>query len=345
MNQNAAPMNSGRPASSKSKISGGIIALIVGASLVFLGIIAVVIIIAVSVFSTTSSSGPSYTGTDGYIAVLHIEGTITSAAPASSLLSAPTTYDQKFLLSTVESLIDDTDNKGIMLFIDTPGGEVYATDELYLKLEEYKEATGRPIYSYCASMAASGGYYLAAASDKILMNRNCMTGSIGVTAGTYIDISGFLEKQGIKTTSIYVGKNKTMGSYFEGFTDEQKVIYTTILQETYDQFVQIVADGRGMTVAAVETLADGRIYSPKQAVANGLVDEIVTYDAAKAGMLSDYGLTEETQYVDFEPTADLGLADIFGVLSNLNKSDLDSYLAHLDMPVNGPAYYYEGMGY
>ena len=89
MNQNAAPMNSGRPVSSKSKISGGIIALIVGASLVFLGIIVVVIIIAVSVFSAASSSGPSYTGTGGYIAVLHIEGTITSAAPASSLFIVP----------------------------------------------------------------------------------------------------------------------------------------------------------------------------------------------------------------------------------------------------------------
>jgi len=345
MNQNAAPMNSGRPVSSKSKISGGIIALIVGAAIIFLGITATILFVVVSFFTAAPSSGPSYTGSDGYIAVLHIEGTITSAAPASSLFSAATTYDQDFLLSTVESLIDDTDNKGIMLFIDTPGGEVYATDELYLKLEEYKEATGRPIYSYCASMAASGGYYLAAASDKILMNRNCMTGSIGVTAGTYIDISGFLEKQGIKTTSIYVGKNKTMGSYFEGFTDEQKAIYTGILQETYDQFVQIVADGRGMSVAAVETLADGRIYSPKQAVANGLVDEIVTYDDAKARMLSDNGLTDGTQYIDYAPTADIGLSAFFGALSNLGKSDLDSYLAHLDMPVNGPAYYYEGMGY
>lgn len=344
MNQNIGPMNSGRPVSSKSKMSGGIIALIVGAALVFLGITAVILFV-VSIFTAAPTSGPSYSGSDGYIAVLHIEGTITSAAPASSLLSGTTTYDQDFLLSTVASLIDDTDNKGIMLFIDTPGGEVYATDELYLKLEEYKESTGRPIYSYCASMAASGGYYLAAASDKILMNRNCMTGSIGVTAGTYIDISGFLEEQGIKTTSIYVGKNKTMGSYFEGFTDEQKAIYTSILQETYDQFVQIVADGRGMTVAEVETLADGRIYSPKQAVANGLVDEIVTYDDAKAKMISDIGLTEGTQYVDYEPSANLGLSDIFGVLSSLKSSDLDSYLAHLDMPVNGPAYYYEGMGY
>jgi len=276
------------------------------------------------------------------VAVLHIEGTITSAEPASSFLSGTTSYDQKFLMATVEDLMADPDNKGIMLYIDTPGGEVYATDELYLKLMEYKETTERPIYSYCASMAASGGYYLAATSDKILMNRNCMTGSIGVTAGTYIDISGFLDKQGIKTTSIYVGKNKTMGSYFEGFTAEQKEIYTSILEETYDQFVQVVADGRSMTAEEVEKLADGRIYSPKQAVANGLVDEIMLYEDAQVMMLSDSDLSEETPFVDLVPVVELSLGDIFGIISEMKKTDLDSYLSLLDMPVDGPAYYYVG---
>jgi len=343
MSMNATPVYQGTPAAKKSKISGWIIGLIVGAILLFLGILAAVVIVIVSVFVSSPSTGPIYTGSDGYIAVLHIEGTITSVAPASSIFSGTTSYDHVYLMSSVDDLMKDDANKGIMLFIDTPGGEVYATDELYLKLEDYKETTGRPIYSYCASMAASGGYYLAAASDKILMNRNCMTGSIGVTAGTYIDISGFLEKQGIKTTSIYVGKNKTMGSYFEGFSEEQKAIYTSILQETYDQFVQVVADGRGMKTVDVEVLADGRVYSPKQAVANGLVDEITTFEDARAKMLADNGLAEGTQYLDYMPTPDMALSGLFGIFSELKKSDLDSYLSYLDMPVNGPAYYYDGM--
>jgi len=342
MSQYAASTYPGGPVPQKGKVKGWAIALIVIGSLILLGIMTLVLFIGYIALSR-SSSGPVYKGNDGYVAVLHIEGTITSGSPSTSLLSGTSTYDQSFLMSSVDSLMDDPDNKGIMLFIDTPGGEVYATDELYLKLEDYKETTGRPIYSYCASMAASGGYYLASASDRILMNRNCMTGSIGVTAGTFIDISGFLEKQGIKTTSIYVGKNKTMGSYFEGFTDEQKAIYTGILQETYDQFVQVVADGRGMTVADVETLADGRVYSPKQAVANGLVDEIMTYDDARAAMLTDEGFTEATQFLDYYPAAASSLSDIVGIFADLKKSDLDSYLSHLDMPVNGPAYYYEGM--
>lgn len=343
MSMNATPVYQGTPAPQKHKTSGWVIGLIIGVVVLFLGILAAVVFAAAALFSSSPSDGPIYTGNDGYIAVLHIEGTITSAAPASSLFSGTTSYDHAYLMSSVDTLMEDDANKGIMLFIDTPGGEVYATDELYLKLEDYKETTGRPIYSYCASMAASGGYYLAAASDKILMNRNCMTGSIGVTAGTYIDISGFLEKQGIKTTSIYVGKNKTMGSYFEGFSEEQKTIYTSILQETYDQFVQVVADGRGMKTADVEILADGRIYSPKQAVANGLVDEIMIYEDAQAKMLADNSLAGGTQYVDFVPTPDMALSGLFGILSELKKSDLDSYLSYLDMPVSGPAYYYDGM--
>jgi len=324
------------------KMSGWVIALIVGGALLVVGLFIAIIFAFISAFSSTSSTSITSYGRDGYVAVLHIEGTITSAEPASSFLSGTTSYDQKFLMATVEDLMADPDNKGIMLYIDTPGGEVYATDELYLKLMEYKETTERPIYSYCASMAASGGYYLAATSDKILMNRNCMTGSIGVTAGTYIDISGFLDKQGIKTTSIYVGKNKTMGSYFEGFTAEQKEIYTSILEETYDQFVQVVADGRSMTAEEVEKLADGRIYSPKQAVANGLVDEIMLYEDAQVMMLSDSDLSEETPFVDLVPVVELSLGDIFGIISEMKKTDLDSYLSLLDMPVDGPAYYYVG---
>jgi len=294
--------------------------------------------------SAASSQMPASVsaGADGYVAVLHIEGTITSASSTGGMLAEPASYDQDYLLNTVSSLTQSDSNRGILLFIDSPGGEVYATDELYLALMDYKEETGRPIYAYCASMAASGGYYLACAADEIYINRNGMTGSIGVTAGTMIDISGFLEEQGIETTSIYVGKNKTMGSYFEEFTDEQKEIYISVLEETYDQFVGIVAASRDMKVDEVTVLADGRIYSPKQALTNGLVDEILTYEEAQATVREAMGLSDDAAFVDFEPLTDVSLSSIFGALSSLNRTDLDSYLTHLDVPVEGPAYYYPG---
>lgn len=275
------------------------------------------------------------------VAVLHIEGTITSEQ-SSSIFSSPETYNQDYLVSTVKDLVNDESNHGILLYIDTPGGEVYATDELYLELMEYKKVTKRPIYAYCAGMAASGGYYLACAADEILMNRNCLTGSIGVTAGTFINLSGFLEEHGIKTTSVYVGDNKTMGSTYEEFTPEQKEIYTTILKETYDQFVDIVAEARDIDKKDVETLADGRIYSPKQAVANGLVDEILSYEDAQAKMRKECDLADSVEFVDYEPVVDTGLSSLLSAISSANRSDLDSYLSHLDVPFDGPAYYYAG---
>jgi protease IV len=341
MSQNVTRANPPKPV---KKMKGWVIALIVTG--IILGVMLIFgFIMMISMFSMLgkSSTPSSYVGRDGYVAVLHIEGTISSTSTSSSLFSAGSSYNQKYLLATVEQLKSDSTNKGIFLFIDSPGGEVYATDELYLALEDYKDTTGRPIYAYCASMAASGGYYLACSADKILMNRNCMTGSIGVTAGTYIDISGFLEKQGIKTTSIYVGKNKTMGSYFEGFTDEQKKIYTDILMETYDQFVQVVADGRGLTTEQVTALADGRIYSPKQALADKLADGIMTEKEAKAAMTKDNKLGDGVSYVDYSPSTEVTLSDLLGLLTAAKQTELDSYLAAIKMPVNGPAYYYEGM--
>ena len=294
-----------------------------------------------SISGASSQASSTTMSFDDNVAVLHIEGTI-SSTQSSSFLSPSDGYDQSFLVSTVKDLVNDDTNHGILLYIDTPGGEVFATDELYLELMEYKKVTKRPIYAYCASMAASGGYYLACAADEILMNRNCLTGSIGVTAGTFIDFSGFLEEHGIKTTSVYVGDNKTMGSSYEEFTPEQKEIYTTILQETYDQFVDIVADARDLKRDDVVALADGRIYSPKQAVENGLVDEILSYEDAQAKMRKACDLEDSVVFVDYEPIYDVGLSSLFASIASANQSDLDSYLSHLDVPFDGPAYYYPG---
>lgn len=331
----------------QKKSNGCLIAGLIGGGVLLLGFI----IFAVLIFSVLASLGkdssvsgvPTYTGNDGYVAVLHIEGTIVSSTE-TGLFATDGGYDHQYLMNSVVSLTNDPNNKGLLLYIDSPGGEVYATDELYLRIMDYKERTGRPVYAYCASMAASGGYYIAAAADQILINRNCMTGSIGVTAGTTIDISEFLEKNGIKTTSIYVGKNKTMGSNFEEFTEEQQAIYVSILRETYDQFVAIVAEGRDMDVSEVEVLADGRIYSPKQALDNGLIDGVMGYDEAVRQYIGDHNWSQNTQFLHFQPIQDIGFADLFMMIGGSRRTDLETYLSYVDNPIDGFAYYYEGLG-
>jgi protease-4 len=343
MSENYANPNQGERTQPKKK-HGCLIALIIGVALAMIGTFIVIasILAFAGRYITNQMQTPIYTGSDGFVAVLHVEGAIVSAQ-STSILGETGTYNQQFLMETVAALSSNPDNVGIMLFIDTPGGEVYATDELYLQLQLYKEATGRPVYAYCASMAASGGYYIAAGSDKILMNRNCITGSIGVTAGTSIDISGFLEEHGIKTTSIYVGKNKAMGSLYEEFTEEQKAIYLSVLEETYDQFVEVVAVGRDMDVEAVTALADGRIFSPKQALENGLIDGIMGYTDARQLLIEDMSWSQDVQFLDYLPPVETSLSDLFLLFKKNGGTDLETYLSYTDIPFEGLAYYYEGL--
>ncbi|MBQ4650048.1 MAG: signal peptide peptidase SppA [Firmicutes bacterium] len=202
------------------------------------------------------------------------------------------TYNHEYILNAIDAMIEDSQNKGMILLVDTPGGTVFSADELYFKIKEYQEETGRPVYSSMQSMAASGGYYISAPCDKIIANRNCWTGSIGVTMGTFIDVSELLDALGIRTETITSGDNKAMGSSTDPMTAEQRAIYQSLIDEAYDQFVEIVAEGRKMDEEKVRKVADGRIYTAKQAMDLGLVDAIGTYEEAVEDMKAAYELGE-----------------------------------------------------
>lgn len=252
---------------------------------IFLGILLAVIILA-GLLAFIGSDDRSMNS--DHITILHIEGTI-AADSADTLYTS--TYNHEWTMQQLQEAIDNPASKGLILFVDSPGGSVYETDELYFKILEYKE-TGRPVYSAMGSMAASGGYYLSAPADKIFANRNCWTGSIGVTVGTFYDISALLDKYGVKTVTITSGANKAMGSSVEPMTAEQQAIFQSLVDEAYLQFVDIVAKGRGMTADRVKVLADGRIYTAQQAVENGLIDKIGTLEDAVAHMREAYHLED-----------------------------------------------------
>ncbi len=211
-----------------------------------------------------------------YVGLIRVEGTIQDSGSSSDIFEKEG-YDHRGTLDTIDDYIDDDDNVGILLYVNSPGGTVNAADELYLKLKEYKK-TKRPIYVYMGDEACSGGYYISAIGDKIYANRNTWTGSIGV----YIQLSNYkvlFDKLGIKTTYIKAGKNKTMGSATQDLTDEQKDILQSLVDESYDQFVDVIVAGRkNMTEEEVRKAADGRIYSSAQAKEVGLIDDIKTYE-------------------------------------------------------------------
>ena len=174
------------------------------------------------------------------------------------------------------------------------------------------------------SMAASGGYYISAPCDKIYANRNTFTGSIGVTMGSYYDVSELLEKYGVKVTTITAGDNKAMGSYTEPMSDEQKAILQSLVDEAYDQFTGIVAEGRKMDIKTVKKLADGRIYSAKQAKENGLIDEIGTFQECKDAIKADYSLGADIQFLDFLPAETSELFNYLGISSEEFRDMMES---------------------
>lgn len=203
-----------------------------------------------------------------FIAALYIEGTISEANQ---------TYNQKWLMNTINSLKKNDKNAALAIFINSPGGAVYQADEVYLALQDYK-TTGRPVYVYQGPMAASGGYYISCAGNKIYANRNTLTGCIGVIMGSSFDLTGLFERLGIKSETIHSGKNKNMLNYNEPITDEQRAIMQKMCDECYDQFVSIVAKNRGIQYNTCCKLSDGRLYSAKQALEKRLVDAIDSWD-------------------------------------------------------------------
>lgn len=273
-------------------------------------------------FSSVSGDSNIELPNKDFVGVINIEGEI--GASSSNSLTSDSTYNHDFYLKYIEKMEKSDKNKGILLYVDSPGGAVYESDEMYLKLMEYKEKTKRPIWAYFASQACSGGYYISMAADKIYANRNCWTGSIGVIV-SLTNCKKLYDKLGIKEIDITSGKNKAMGSQGLELTKEQRGILQSLVDEAYDQFVGIVADGRKMDKSAVKKIADGRIYSAKQAKEINLVDEVGSLKDEKKAFAKEAGFSEDITYYTPDKDSLSGMfSSIFGAVKDIvPKSDID----------------------
>lgn len=278
---------------------------------------------------------------EDFIAVVPVEGTIQASSDASGY-GGTVGYDHDMLMEYVDELIDNDCNKGIILRMNTPGGTVYEADELYLKLMEYKEETNRPIWAYMENYCCSGGVYIASAADEQYANRNTTTGSIGVIISTY-DMSGLYEKLGIKEVNIVSAENKDMGSSGKEMTAEQLAIYQSVVDEAYNQFVDIVATGRDMSVDEVKKLADGRIYTANQALDNGLIDGIKSSEE-----FDQYVMDESGVDYFYEPVQDTGsyFSALFGQLQETKEKSEAEVLVDLmnELGSGVPMYYVDVYG-
>lgn len=226
---------------------------------------------------------------DSRIALLTVKGTILDTG--SSSIWEEVEYDHQGFLSQLESIRNDETVKGVVLHVDSPGGGVLESAEIYEKLIQVKEERQIPIYVSMGTYAASGGYYIAAPADKIFAQKETITGSIGVIMQAF-NYEKLAEKVGIEFETIKSGAHKDMFGGARASTEEEKAMLQEIINESYEDFVDVVEQGRDMTEAEVKQVADGRILGGTQAMRAGLVDEIGDVEDTVAALRSDFDLKD-----------------------------------------------------
>jgi protease-4 len=211
------------------------------------------------------------------IALIEIRGMIMDADGGGFFQAA----SSSLLVRQLDRAQKDPDVKAVILYLDTPGGEVTASDNIYKKILEVKDA-GKIVVSYMNTVAASGGYYIAVASDLIVAHRLCITGSIGVIMQTY-NYQELLGKIGVHAETYKSGKMKDMLDGSRIRTEEEKALAQKIVNQIYSEFVSIVAEGRkNLSEELIKSseIGDGRIFLGSEALKLGLVDENGFYDDA-----------------------------------------------------------------
>jgi len=226
------------------------------------------------VVALVSASCISVTPAGDKVAVISLSGAITAGGTSSPWGAVITPNLVREQLNKAE---EDVAVKAIVLRIESPGGVVAPCQEISSEIEKVKQS--KPIVVSMGSMAASGGYYISAKADKIVALPGTSTGSIGVIA-QIPNVKGLYDKLGIEIQTFKGGKYKDMYSGFRELTPEEKEIMQQMVDNYYEQFVEVVAEGRGLSKEQVRDLATGQLYTGAEAKELGLVDELGGLDTA-----------------------------------------------------------------
>ena len=216
----------------------------------------------------------------------------------------------------LEKAAKDGRIKAVVLKINSPGGTVSAADVILHELKEFKAHKGVPVVVCLQGLAASGGYYVAQAGDAVIAYPTCITGSIGVIAMKF-NLQGLMEKVGVGEDVVKTGKWKDFWSPFRPATPQEKEMMQHIIDDFYREFVNVVAQGRNLSLKQTLAVADGRIFTASQAKDLGLVDQVGYLDdaidlaRAKAGLESSARVVIYHRPGSYKPT-------IYSLLPDLN---------------------------
>jgi len=273
-----------------------------------------------------------------FVIMLSVASLITGSKRASATL--PVGGGDRVALVKIEGLLvsseqivnelndyaEDGSIKAIILRIDSPGGGVVVSQEIYNAVTNAKKE-GKKIIVSMGTVAASGGYYVAAAADKIVANPGTLTGSIGVKM-EFANVEKLLEKIGVKGMIVKAGEYKDIGSPFRDMTDQEKKLLQGVIDDVHSQFIEAVAEGRHLPAADVRAIADGRIFTGRQALDLKLVDQMgdladsIRLAGELAGIKGKPKVVEKKKKIPFleylKEESSAWIADV--VLKGINRS-------------------------
>lgn len=270
-------------------------------NLITLGAVTIILFSAIWWISSfvVKDGGGDLTARDK-LALVRIEGVIT---------------ESEDIVRQIKKYREDSSIKGIVLRIDSPGGAVGPSQEIYK--EVLKTTEGKKVVASMGGLAASGGYYIASAANRIFANPGTITGSIGVIMA-FSNFEELMKKLGLKTTVIKSGKFKDVGSPVRELTEEERKILQSVSDDIHGQFIEAVAKGRNLKIESVKELADGRIFSGRQAKESGLIDELGTLEDAISYATKLAGIKEKAKIVQERKEKNL--------LLRLFKEDFSSFI-------------------
>ena len=203
------------------------------------------------------------TGYGSKIAVVELEGVITSS---------------ENIVRQLKKYREDSAIRGILLRVDSPGGGVVASQEIYEEVRRTRDS-GKPIVVSMGALAASGGYYVSCGASRLVANPGTLTGSIGVIS-EFLQLKEALDKLGVSVKTIKSGRLKDSGSSTRKMTEEDEKYFQGLMDDVYRQFIAVVERERHLDHDLVVRIADGRVFTGQQALRNGLVDTLGTYEDA-----------------------------------------------------------------
>lgn len=233
--------------------------------------------------------------TGNAVGVIFIEGTILAGEGEGGLTGAAAGSDR--IMRFLKQAREDARIKAVVLRINSPGGTAAASQEIAVEVKKLRDA-GKKVVTSMGDVAASGGYWIASGSDLIVANPGTQTGSIGVIM-QITNLQELMAKLGIRTVTIKSGPLKDIGSPSRDVTPEERELLQGMVNDIFDQFVKTVAEGRRLPEDRVRRIADGRVFTGRQAMAEGLVDEMGNLEdaIARAGQLA--GLAPGFDVIEF----------------------------------------------